>query len=315
MDPLLNQFKPMIVMPLAVAPPVLVMASAVAIYIHRNVDKFRRTATRIREFLEFEAIRRDSAFHRYRLPRDTAYRLGRLGLPFNYHAFLAANTAVAFFLALFSLKAINNPYLAAASPLIWMLFCHQLVDRIYRTRVKARIDSQVQLALQLLAEIYSVSDNLPQAVGRVIPSTPQPLRGDLEKLAIRLNTNEDLCKCLVEFAANLDNRDMETFVYGIILADQFGTDAHEVITKNAEVIRERIALREELINETRGKKAVIGIFMVLLPLVFLWLLISSGEARETFTGTAKGQCLIAVLAVVEYLCWYFDGRKGVAGDL
>jgi len=189
------------------------------------------------------------------------------------------------------------------------------VDRLYRTRIRARIDSQAQLALQLLAEVYSVSDNLPQAIERIIPSTPQPLRGELERLVLQFRTNQDLSQCLVDFAGNIDNRDMETFVHGIILSDQFGSDAHEVIAKNSEVIRERLTLREELINETRGKKAVTGIFMVLLPVVFLWLLIGNDEAREIFTGTVKGQYLVTFLVLVEYLCWYLDSRKEVTEEL
>ncbi|MFZ5651629.1 MAG: hypothetical protein ACOY4I_12335, partial [Bacillota bacterium] len=68
-------------------------------------------------------------------------------------------------------------------------------------------------------------------------------------------------------------------------------------------------------NETRGKKAVTGIFMVLLPVVFLWLLIGNDEAREIFTGTVKGQCLVTFLVLVEYLCWYLDSRREVTEEL
>jgi len=312
---MIGEIKSMLKIPEVVAPAGLVSAAIMSVFIHVNLDRFRRSADRLKEILEYEAMQRDSVFDRYRISRDTAYKLRRLGSPFNYNAFLAAGVAVALMLALVSFKALSNPYLGVISPVLWLLFSHQMVDRLYRTRVRARIDSQAQLVLQLLAEVYSVSDNLPQAIERIIPSTPQPLRGELEKLVLQVNTNQDLSQCLVDFAVNIDNRDMETFVHGIILSDQFGSDAHEVITKNAEVIRERLALREELINETRGKKAVTGIFMLLLPVAFLWLFIGNDEAREIFTGTVKGQYLVAFLVLVEYLCWYLDNRREVTEEL
>ncbi|MFZ5650972.1 MAG: type II secretion system F family protein [Bacillota bacterium] len=312
---MIGEIKSMLKIPEVVVPAGLVTVAIMSVSIHRNIDRFRRSATRLKEILEYEATQPNSVFDRYRVSRDTAYKLGRLGAPLNYNTFLAAGAAISLMLSLVSFKALSNPYLGVISPVLWLIFAHQMVDRLYRTRVRARIDAQAQLALQLLAEVYSVSDNLPQAIERIIPSTPQPLRGELEKLVLKFRTNQDLSQCLVDFAGNIDNRDMETFVHGIILSDQFGSDAHEVITKNAEVIRERLALREELINEIRGKKAVTGIFMVLLPVVFLWLLIGNDEAREIFTGTVKGQCLVTFLVLVEYLCWYLDSRREVTEEL
>ncbi|MFZ5632139.1 MAG: type II secretion system F family protein [Bacillota bacterium] len=302
-------------MPEVIIPAVLVAAAVMSICICRNIEKFRRSASRLKEILEYEARQRDSAFTKYKVARDAAYKLNRLGAPVNYNAFLVLNLAISLALAVVSIKVLSNPLLAAILMVIWMLFSHQLVDRLYRTRVKAKIDAQAQLALQLIAELYSVSDNLVQAIERVIPSTPRPLRRDLENLVLQVKTNKDFDRCLLDFAANIDNRDIETFVHGIILAEHFGTETHEVIMKNAEVIRDRIALREELIDETKGKKAIIHLFMIILPVVFLWLFTGSDDARRIFTDTAKGNYLVSLLAVVEYLCWYFDSRKGVAEEL
>jgi len=312
---MISEIKSMLKIPEVVTPAGLVTAAIMSVFIHVNLDRFRRSATRLKEILEYEATQRNSVFDRYRVSRDTAYKLRRLGAPFNYNIFLATGVAIALILSLVSFMALSNPCLGVISPVLWLFFAHQMVDRFYRTRVRARIDSQAQLVLQFLAEVYSVSDNLPQAIERIIPSTPQPLRGELEKLVLQFRTNQDFNQCLVDFAVNIDNRDIETFVHGIILSDQFGSDAHEVITKNAEVIRERLALREELINETRGKKAVTGIFMVLLPVVFLWLFVGNDEAREIFTGTMKGQYLVTFLVLVEYLCWYLDSRREVTEEL
>lgn len=294
---------------------ILLPAAIIAVYVSRNIDRFKKSLTKLKDVLEYEATQRDSFFEKYRVSRDTAYKLKRLDAPLNYNTFLAFNAATALILALASIKLLNNPYLAIISAPLWILFSHQLVDRLYRTRVKAKIDAQAQLALQLLAELHQVSDNLLEAIERVIPSTPRPLKSELEMLVLKVRTNQDMDRCLIDFAANIDNRDIETFVHGIILADRYGADTHEVITENASVIRERISLREELVNETKGKKVIIHLFMAALPALFLWLFIGSEDARQVFTQSQKGQCLVAVLGLVEYLCWYFDSRKGVAEEL
>jgi len=296
-------------------PAMLVPAAVISVYVYRNVEKFKRSFTRLKDILEYEATQRDSAFEKYRVSRDTAYKLGKLGAPVNYNTFLALNGVIAIIMAGVCLKFLYNPLLAGLSVVIWMLFSHQLVDKLYRTRIKAKIDCQAQLVLQLLAQLNQVSGNLVEAIERVIPSTPQPLKRELEMLIIKYRTNHDFDQCLKEFAANIDNRDIETFIHGIILAEEFGTNAHEVITENANVIQERISLRDELLNETKGKKTILYMFMVALPVLFLWLFFNSEDARHTFTQTVKGQYLISFLAVVEYICWYYDSRKGVAEEL
>lgn len=301
--------------PETVVPAVLVTAAAIAVYVNCNLETFRKPVFRLGEALKHEARGRDSAFIRYRAARDTAYKLERLGAPVNYGAFLLINVVIALILAVLSVKPLSNPFLAIILAPIWIIFSHQLVDRLYRVRVKAGIDAQAQLVLQLIAELYNVSDNLVQAVERVIPSTSQPLRGELEKLVLQVRTNQDLEQSLLDFAANIDNSDIETFVHGIILAEHFGTETQAVIMKNAEVIRDRMALREELADETKGKKAIIQLFMVVLPVVFLWLFIGSEDARRIFTDTARGNCLVCILAVVEYICWYFNNRKEVVEEL
>ncbi|NTW06151.1 MAG: hypothetical protein HGA27_08565 [Peptococcaceae bacterium] len=205
--------------------------------------------------------------------------------------------------------------MAVVTPFIWLIFSHQMVDFLYRRKIKNRIDQQVQLMLQLLAEIYNISDNLAQALEKVVDSCQEPLRGELSKLILNINTNGDLHDSMLEFAANIDNKDVNIFVHGIILANQFGADCGEVISRNAEVIRERIMLREELENETKGKKAIIIIFMILLPAIFIWLFFGFSDAKTVFTDNGKGKHLLVVLLLAEYLCWYFDSRKGVVDEI
>jgi len=310
-----SEISLLVKMPEIFLPAILVPAAVVSVYVYRNTDKFKKSLTRLKDILEYQATQRNSIFEKYRVSRDTAYKLDKLRAPINYNTFLVSNGIIALILAGVSANALNNLFLAGLSVVMWIFFSHQLVDKLYRTRIKAKIDYQAQLMLQLLAQLNQVSGNLVEAIERVIPATPQPLKKELEMLIIKYRTNHDFDLCLKEFAANIDKEDIETFIHGIILAEEFGTDAHEVITENANVIQERISLRDELLNETKGKKTILYMFMVALPVLFLWLFFNSDDARHTFTETVKGQYLVTFLAVVEYICWYYDSRKGVAEEL
>jgi len=296
-------------------PSLLIATAGMAVFVAKNIQLFSKPFTNLKGLLVHQADRGDLFFSRYQVTKDTAFKLKKLGMPFSYSAFLTGIAAISAVLAALSLKLLSNQPLAILSVVLWVLFAHQLVDRLYHKRIKSVIELQAQLMLQLLAELCQVSDNLKQAIERVIPATPQPLRKELEDLILNVNTNRDFDECLLEFAGNLDNRDINTFVQGIVLSRQYGSDTHEVIKMVSEVIRERMDLREELVNETRGKKAVIYIFMAALPAVFLWMFTGSADAHRVFTETSKGHTLVSMLVITEYLCWYFDNRKGVTEEL
>jgi len=303
------------IMPEFLLPALLVAAAFFFFFLCRNPGKFGVSPAGLKDILACRAGERDYISGRYKMPADTAYKMEKLGIPVSYTAFLLVNIFLAAAVAAFCCLVLKNMPLAVISFVLWLFFAHQLVNRLYRDLVKAKIDSQAQLMLQLLAELFQVSDNLPQAIERIIPATPQPLKKALEQLVLQVRTNKDLDRCLLEFAEETDNHDIEIFVNGIIFSNHFGSDTHKVIAKNAEVIRERMELREELINETRGKKVIIYMFMIALPLLFTWLFVSSPDARNIFTQSLKGQSLVCILVLLEYACWYFDSKKGVADQL
>ncbi|MHB8157422.1 MAG: type II secretion system F family protein [Desulfocucumaceae bacterium] len=310
-----EKLKGLLVIPEIVLPALFILAALMSVFVARNIPLFKKSLSRLRDSLVYESSRGDLFFSKYRVAKDTAYKLEKLGAPISYSVFLAGNVTISLIWAVASIKLLFNPPLAGVSALAWILFSHQFIDRLYRVKIKNVIELQAQLMLQLLAELYQVTDNLKQAIESVIPATPQPLKKELENLILNVNTNKDIGDCLVEFAENLDNRDINTFVHGIVLSRQFGSDTHEVIKMVAEIIRERMDLREELINETKGKKVVIYTFMAALPAVFLWMFISSVDAQKVFIQTPKGQALVVMLVIVEYICWFFDNRKGVIEEL
>ncbi len=299
-----------------VLPAVLSGSALMFFYLYRYKDTYENKNGQIKAFLTlYKSSVVPGKFKEFSLFKITSYKLAKLGFKFTYRIFLYINIVISLFLSGVCKIVLENGVLAVVTLFVWLIFSHQMVDFLYRKKIKNKIDQQVQLMLQLLAEIYSVSDNLVQAFEKVVGSCQEPLRGELTRLILNINTNRDFHSSMLEFASNIDNRDINIFVHGIILANQFGVDCREVISRNAEVIRERMMLREELENETKGKKAIIIIFMLLLPTIFAWLFFGFSDAKTVFTDNGKGKYLLVVLLLTEYLCWYFDSRKGVADEI
>ena len=113
----------------------------------------------------------------------------------------------------------------------------------------------------------------------------------------------------------VDNRDFEILCKGIMLSEKYGTDTTAVVREVAEIIRDRIVLREELKNELRGQKLTIDVFLIAIPVVAALLYIFSPEARHTITSTTVGKVIMMILVCIEYAAWRLTRGQWVEEEL
>ncbi|OPX92844.1 MAG: Bacterial type II secretion system protein F domain protein [Pelotomaculum sp. PtaB.Bin104] len=300
---------------LTLIPSILVALTIAAIYIHKNKEMFTARFKRLQEELESAALTRDTLFANTGAPKNAEFKLYRLGYNVSYRYFLTLNSLIGLLLATASVAILNNPKLAVLSIAVWMLLIHKLLDMAYEKKIKEPMAEQVEITLQLLAEAYEAKKDLLEAFVEVFPTTRYPLRNEMELLIKDNNLGKDINACLIEFAEKLDNRDIESFVRGIILSAHYGTDTYEVLKQTAEIVRERRELKEELINETKGKNITIMIFLLAVPVALFYLIATSASARSMFTNTHQGQNLICMVLIVEFICWYFSKTRGVSEKL
>ncbi|SFH33936.1 Flp pilus assembly protein TadB [Desulfotomaculum arcticum] len=295
-----------------VLPSILVVIAVAAIYVSINEDLFTARIKRIREELEVEALTREALFSTPGIRKNAEFKLHRLGYNISYRYFLIINGLIGVILAFLSVLFMNNPALGILSAVIWMILIHKFLDDVYVKKVKEPMAEQAELALQLLAEVYEVTKDLIEAFRQVTPAVKSPLKEEMEVFIQDYNMNKDLNTCLLEFSERVDNRDIETFARGIILSLFYGTDTYEVLRQTSDIIRERRELQEELKNETRGRSATILIFQIAVPVVLIILLFKSPSARDIFLYSAKGQNLVCLALLAEFITWYFSKRKGVS---
>lgn len=296
---------------LMLLPSVFVSLALIAICIAKNQEMFVGNFKRLREELEAEALNREALFATPGVKKNAEFKLFRLGFNISYKHFLVLNGLVGLLLAAVSIYVFKNPKLAVVSVVVWMLYAHKMLDLVYEKKVKQPMAEQAELILQLLAEVYEVTKDLIESFKMVTPSAKSPLREEMELFIQDYNLNKDINTCLVEFAERVDNRDIETFARGIILSIHYGTDTYAVLRQTADIIRERRELKEELINETKGRNFTTIIFQLALPVALLFLFIKSPAAKNIFLNTPKGQNLLCVVVAVEFISWYFTRHKGV----
>lgn len=296
-------------------PTILLPLAVLAIYITLNLDKFKTRFKRIRKELEEQALTRQTLFSMPGTEKNTEFKLYRLGFSFSYRYFLVANGLFGLTLTVLCTILLNNIKLGAVAFAVWLAVAHILVDMFYEKNIKEKMAQQAELMLQLLAEVYQLSDNLFDAFAQVVHSVKSPLREEMELLIKDYRLGKDFNACLMEFADRTDNKDIEVFVQGVVVSTHFGTDTHTVLTQIADIIRERRALKEELSNEIKGKSFTVDIFLLGLPLLLAGLLYKSPEARDVFLNSSKGHNLLSLALIIEFVGWHFTRRKGAIDRL
>ncbi|MFZ5645596.1 MAG: type II secretion system F family protein [Bacillota bacterium] len=262
--------------------------------IYRRLDEYKRK-------LIYSEARKGTVWHM--LDRTGRSRAG-----------FAAITAVTAVGGLAIGLAINNPVAAVMMAFFGVLACRKQVELSLRARQRL-IDEQAETALQMIASLYETTGDLVRAVEGAAGCTASPMRDELMRTVVEYRAGKSLADALEGLALRTDNRDVEVFVKGVVVSEKYGTDTAGVVTDVAGVIRDRIVLREELINEMRGQKLTVNVFLLLLPAVAVVMILFSQDARHTITSTFLGRTLICFMILVEFGSWYLTRNQGVVEEL
>lgn len=181
---------------------------------------------------------------------------------------------------------------------------------------RALIDDQAEVALQMVAALHSTMGDLVRALEATAQSVGEPLAGEIRRTVLEYHAGRPLHDALMGLAERTKNRDIDVFVKGVILSEKYGTKTEEVVTDVANIIRDRITLREEIKNEMKGQSTVINLFLLLIPLGLVGSLVFSVDARHTLMNTVGGKGLTCFLIAMEYAAWHISRKMmGVAEDL
>lgn len=209
---------------------------------------------------------------------------------------------------------LNNIPAAVMAFILWVSFREKALE-VQEMERKSKLEEQSEIALQMIASLYDVHKDMIRAFEGAADCVPPPMSDELKRVVIEYRAGKSMNEALTDFMERIENRDFEILCKGIMLSEQYGTDTSEVVQEVAQIIRDRIILREELKNELRGQKLTVDVFLMMIPVVGTLLYIFSPEARHTMTETMAGKVIVMVLIAVEYAAWRITRGQWVVEKL
>lgn len=189
------------------------------------------------------------------------------------------------------------------------------LGKLKRIKRNAIIESQAEVALQLISALYENNGDLMKSIKEAADCIQPPLADELKLTVAEYAAGGSLLKVLQNLASRVDNREINVFVKGVILSEQYGTDTVQVVQNVSSVISDRITLYEELKNEMRGQAFNIAIFLIAIPVAVTILMVFFPAARQVLTGTLLGKVVIDFMMVIEYIAWRFSTGQEVIREL
>lgn len=181
---------------------------------------------------------------------------------------------------------------------------------------KQKIDSQAEIALQMIAALYSTTSDLVMAFEATSKVVGDPMSSELLFTVKEYRAGKPWSRALLDFAERMGNRDIEVFVKGVLLSEKYGSQTEDVVLNVAQIIRDRITLQEEIKNETKGQGLVINLFLSAIPIALVASFLFMPDARYTLMETVGGKFLVCFLILLEYGAWWVSrAMMGVADDL
>ena len=216
--------------------------------------------------------------------------------------------------AVIGLLFLENIVAAGLFAVFAFLFRRQSLE-LKKIERKSLIDQQAEVALQMIASLYETTGDMIKAFEGASECVPSPMADELKRVVAEYRAGAPLGDAMLDFAERSGNKDIDIFVRGVNLSEKYGTQTSEVVHDVAELIRDRITLRDELKNELRGQKLTVNVFLMLIPIVGTGLFLFSPEARHTMTSTMGGKVIVNILICIEYFAWYFMSRQGLVEEL
>lgn len=190
------------------------------------------------------------------------------------------------------------------------------LERTLKRKRRDLLISQFGMALPAMASSLRSGASLRTAVERAAPDLDrmlagQPLRPmvtELERVVRDLQMGFSLEEALVRFRDRLQLEDVTDFVGAILLCRIRGGNAAVVMASIAEIIEEKIAVQQQILTLTAGKRME-GNMLIFAPpvLVGFLTLTSPGYLAPLYEGLA-GQVML-VVGIGCLSAAYFIGRR------
>jgi tight adherence protein B len=140
----------------------------------------------------------------------------------------------------------------------------RLLLLLKRKRRLEKIETQLPIGVDTIANAIQAGLSLPQAIDVVARDMPAPLGTELQVVVRELALGMSLEQALDEFAARVPLRDVEIFVAAVHIQYRTGGNLSDILRSIANTIRERLRIRGE-IRVLTAQQRMAGVIVTALP--------------------------------------------------
>lgn len=160
----------------------------------------------------------------------------------------------------------------------------------------ARLEALAQWSRRL-AEMMGASRGLEQALADSARIAPEAIRTPVSVLAERLNNHANTEQALRAFADEMDDPIADLIACALVLAArQRGPGTREALSLLADAVEHEVLVRRDVEAERAGLRTTLIVIMG--SVIALSVLFASSQTFAAPYGTALGQTVLAVVAVI-----------------
>lgn len=284
---------------------ILLAVAGAVFYLVRAAQS--RSEVRSRSQLESKRIELEAARERDERPslsqraRRQAFALGYDGDVFPFAAALAfLYLAVSVALTLTQIPA-GMAYVAGlpASVMVIWAFAKGLT-----TRTRKKFNVQLVDMLELVAGQIEGSTGAQRAVALVVPTMPQPLRGEMTRVLDRQAATKDLIGALRELSERYPSRAFELFISAMEIDQADGHAIAPAIRQAATLLNSDFQLRSEAVAEVAQQRGEFFIILGVLSALGGYMIFGGDESRmEAYLSPVGLMALGLSITNVIWGCW------------
>lgn len=162
-----------------------------------------------------------------------------------------------------------------------------------RAKRAMRVERQLPDAVEMLANALRAGYSLPASIGFVGSELPEPLGPEFVRFHDEQRLGIDTRQALGNLERRIGSLDGRLLVLAITVQRETGGNLAEVLSRIAELIRQRIAFREQVSVLTSEARASAKILALLPVGLFGILLVVSPSYTAELTGSASGRGMLA----------------------
>ncbi len=222
------------------------------------------------------------------------WELVRAGLTWSVGEFVLASLLCAT-VALVLLQFIN--LWVAGVGMVLGLFLPWLWVRQARKRRDAAMEIQLPDAVDMIVNGMRAGFSLQAAMQFVGQEMSAPLGSEFFRFSEVQRLGVDTRSALLDLEERIGSLDAKMFVTSLLIQRETGGNLADVLTGLANLIRERVALRDHIATLTAEPKATAVLLSVLPVIVFLLLLMIQREFMMPLLTTVAGWSILGYAAV------------------